>query len=96
MVRACKHWSTIMEHMEHALLTAECWTEHSLRKRESPKLVERLGRWAASWHAEFQQARTLRLIARAVGNDDHLLRDIGFDRDGDRIIPVANHFGPRR
>jgi hypothetical protein len=79
-----------MEHTEHVLCENGAW------RREPPKLLARLSRWAASWQAEFRRARTLRLIARAVGDDDHLLSDIGFDRDGDRIIPVARHFSPGR
>jgi len=46
------------------------------------------GRRLTAWRADFRRARAVAEVRRAIGSDEHLLRDIGFTWNGDRIEPA--------
>jgi uncharacterized protein YjiS (DUF1127 family) len=52
-------------------------------------ILGRIGRWIAEWRRLRRQARTeAELRHKLDGYDAHLLRDMGFVRNGDRIERV--------
>ncbi len=77
-----------MAHAKCDSFPADGRLQESAGSRGISGLLADLGHRLAAWRADFRRARAIAAVRRAIGGDEHLLRDIGFTRSGDRIEPA--------
>jgi hypothetical protein len=66
-------------------------------RRPSDGILGRLSDWIAEWRRVLRRVRTEAEIKRKLGHcDEHLLRDMGLVRTGDRLEPADPNRNPWR